>query len=304
MEILVFGAGAMGSLIGGCLARKHAVTLVARRDHVEAVRSRGLRVRGRTELTAHPRAVDDVEDVEAAPDLVILTVKSYDTAAAVEALRPFWDRALFLSLQNGLGNLETVAARAARVLGGITYNGVTFVAPGEVDHAGEGDTVLGPFHGTGEEDAREVAAELEACGLSASVVDPIGPTLWTKAVVNACFNPLTGLLRATSGALDTSPWLQEASALVVAEAVAVAATRGVTLDEVALLERVGEVARATARNRSSMLQDLERGRRTEIDAINGAIARMGEEAGVPCPVNRVLTLLVKEAEGQRSSHSR
>ena len=122
------------------------------------------------------------------------------------------------------------------------------------------------------------------------------PVLWTKAVVNACFNPLTGLLRQRSGALGRSDALLGCSRMIVEEAAAVAAAQGVTLDTDELMERVRAVSRATAENRSSMLQDLEKGRRTEIDAINGAIARMGAERGIACPVNRLLTLLVKAAE--------
>lgn len=136
----------MGSLVGGRLARDHDVTLVGRQAHVDAIRSEGLVLRGRTELRARPDAVTSVDELEGAapPDVVLLTVKSYDTAAAVDALEPFSGSALFLSLQNGLGNLEVLAARAARVLGGVTYNGVVLAGPGEVDHAGDGDTVIGP----------------------------------------------------------------------------------------------------------------------------------------------------------------
>lgn len=147
----------------------------------------------------------------------------------------------------------------------------------------------------GEAEAGPVADVLRASGLSVTVTPRIAEALWTKAVVNACFNPLTALLRLPSGALAERPSLEACSRAIVAEAVAVAEAKGVALDGEALLRRVGEVARATARNRSSMLQDLERGRPTEIDAINGAIARMGEEEGLECPVNRILTLMVRAA---------
>jgi 2-dehydropantoate 2-reductase len=120
--------------------------------------------------------------------------------------------------------------------------------------------------------------------------------LWTKAVVNACFNPLTGLLRVKSGVLGRSEHLMECCRMIVDEAAAVARADGAELDVDALMERVRTVARNTAENRSSMLQDLEKGGRTEIDAINGWIARLGEEKGIRCPVNRTLALLVKAAE--------
>jgi 2-dehydropantoate 2-reductase len=223
-------------------------------------------------------------------------VKSYDTASAAEALRPFWKRAAFLSLQNGLGNVETLAAGADRVLGGVTYHGVTFVGPGEVKHAGVGDTILGPFRGTTLEDAEQIRRALDESGLATTATDDIQRVLWTKAVVNACFNPITGLLRVKSGVLKGSEPLMALCRSIVEEAATIAAAEGTALDVEALMERVRAVSAATAENRSSMLQDLERGGRTEIDAINGWIARLGSERGLPCPVNRALTLLVKAAE--------
>lgn len=295
MKLLIFGAGAMGSLIGGLLARRHEVTLVGRGPHVEAIRREGLRIRGRTELHVRPHAVEDVSEADP-PDVVIVTVKSYDTAEAARALRRFRTRGAFLSLQNGLGNLDLLAEGSVRVLGGVTYHGVTFVGPGEVLHAGTGDTVLGPFRGATLEEAGVIAAAFREVGLATQVTGDVRTVVWTKAVVNACFNPLTGLLRVRSGVIGRSPPLMECAETIVAEAVAVAAAEGVSLDASALLERVADVSAATAENRSSMLQDLEKGRRTEIDAINGAITRLGVRHGIACPVNRLLTLLVKAAE--------
>ena len=297
MRFLVFGAGAMGSLIGGLLAQKHDVTLVARKAHVEAIRKQGLVIHGRTELRVEPRAVETAADAYR-PDVVLLTVKSYDTETAVRELRPFWQTATILSLQNGLGNVEQLACAADRVLGGVTYHGVTFVGPGEVTHAGTGDTVVGPIKGSSPEEAERIRAAFEGCGLAATVTEDIQRVLWTKAVVNACFNPITGLLRVRSGALGRSGELMECCRWVVDEAVAVARGEGIDLAPDALMERVRAVASATAENKSSMLQDLERGRRTEIDAINGWIAQKGAEHGLACPVNRTLTLLVKAAEGE------
>jgi 2-dehydropantoate 2-reductase len=300
VRFLIFGAGAMGSLIGALLARRHAVTLVGRGDHVRAIRRSGLVVKGRTELRVEVAAIENLSEAEGA-DVVVVTVKSYDTQGSVEALRAYWNDALFLSLQNGLGNVELLARHARRVLGGVTYNGVTFLAPGEIEHAGSGDTVLGPFRGATRAEAETLATLFRESGIPTSLTDSVETTLWKKAVVNACFNPLTGLLRLRSGALASSASLLECSELIVEEAVAVARAVGVDLDPRPLLEQVRAVSRATARNQSSMLQDLLKGRRTEIDAINGAIARLGAEQDLDCPVNRVLTLMVKAAGELRAS---
>lgn len=303
MRFLIFGAGAMGSFVGGLLARRHEVTLVGRPDHVEAIRRHGLSVSGRTDLEIRLRAVEEVSQDEPA-DVVVVTVKSYDTRAAMDALEPLWGHATFLSLQNGLGNVELLAECAERVLGGVTYSGVTFLGPGRIEHAGTGDTVLGPFRGTSLAEADRLASAFRESGIETSVTESIETTLWRKAVVNACFNPLTGLLQVRSGGLASSRSLSACSRLIVREALAVARAAGVALDETELLERVRAVSLATARNKSSMLQDMQKGRRTEIDAINGAIARMGAERGIDCPVNRVLTLLVKAAGELHSSEWR
>ena len=262
---------------------------------MEAIRARGLLLRGHTELLSHPRALETAREAEE-PEVVVVAVKSYDTAEAVKALEHWGKRALFVSLQNGLGNLEQLASGAERVLGGVTYHGVTFVGPGEVIHAGTGDTVVGPFQGTSLREAEEMAGTLRACGLSTQVSEDVPTILWAKAVVNACFNPLTGLLRARSGQLGRSESLLECCKMIVGEAVEVANAKGIRLDPTDLMDRVNAVSKATAENKSSMLQDLERGRRTEIDAINGAIVRIGAEAGLACPVNALLTQLVKAAE--------
>ena len=295
MRILVFGAGAIGSLVGGALSRHHAVTLVARPTPAETIRRSGLRIHGKTELHVHPDVVERATEAEA-PDVVVIAVKSHDTPAALEALRPFWSSALFLSLQNGLGNVELLASSAERVLGGVTYNGVTFMGPGEVEHAGEGDTVLGPVRGAAFAEAESFAAALRECGLPATTTWDIQTALWSKAVLNAVFNPLTGLLGLKSGALIESPYLMECAEDIVDEAVAVARAQDVRLERSSILQRVRAVSLATAENLSSMLQDLERGRRTEIDAINGAIARLAGEMGLSAPVNRLLALMVKAAE--------
>lgn len=295
VRFLVFGAGALGSLVGGLLSQSHDTVLVGRRAHVEAIRRNGLRITGRTEAVVRPTAVERVEGTED-PDVVLVTVKAYDTSDAAEALRPFWETATFLSLQNGLGNEEALAARVARVLGGVTTHGVTFVEPGTVRHAGVGATHVGPFQGLATADARRVAAAFDEGGMECRVTEDIQRELWLKALVNACINPVTALLRAPNGVLRKAEALRTIVEAVVAEGVAAASLHGIDLGAETVRDRVATVVEATAENRSSMLQDLERGRRTEIEAINGAIVRRAEAMGGSAPVNRLLTLLVQAAE--------
>lgn len=295
MRFLVFGAGAMGSLVGGLLSQRHETVLVGRRPHVEAIRKGGLRITGKTRLLARLAAEEDLPP-DADPDVVIVAVKAYDTEEAARTLAPLTEKALFLSLQNGLGNEEALATAGARVLGGVTNQGLTFVGPGEVYHAGVGDTYIGPFEGTGPKEADDVVKAFNESGLPSHLVDDIRAELWLKAIVNACINPLTALLRVPNGYLLQTEATEQIVRQVIQEGVEVAARQEVSLVADAVFERVASVVRGTSANRSSMLQDLERGRRTEIDAINGAIARLGREAGRPAPANDLLAQLVRAAE--------
>jgi 2-dehydropantoate 2-reductase len=296
VKFLVFGAGGLGSLVGGLLSQRHSVVLVGRREHVKAIARRGLRITGRTEAIVRPVAVEDVSGADT-PDVILVTVKAYDTPRAVEALEPFWKTSTFLSLQNGLGNEDLLASKAEKVLGGVTNQGVTFLGPGEVHHAGAGETYIGPYKGTTEADAVDVVEAFRECGMPCSLAKDIRRELWLKAVVNACINPLTGLLGVRNGYLQESEELRDLVRRIVSEGVHVAEAHGISLQQEDVLERVWYISSATADNKSSMLQDLERGRRTEVDAINGEIVRTGRRLGISCEVNAFLVSLVKAAEG-------
>lgn len=300
MRFLIFGAGAMGSLVGALLSQKHETTLVGRGPHVSAIRREGLRVSGHTALVARPEAVEALPG-DADPDVVIVAVKAYDTPTAAEVLRPLAERALFLSLQNGLGNEEALAVTGARILGGVTNQGITFLGPGEIHHAGAGDTYIGPFERTGHEDAVRVVNALSESGMPSHPVEDIRGELWLKAIVNACINPLTALLRTPNGYVLETEATRQIVRDVIREGVEVARRYGASLDPVVVFERVEAVVHGTAENRSSMLQDLERGRRTEVDAINGAIARLGGAKNRPAPTNALLARLVVAAEGAPTS---
>ncbi len=295
MRFLVFGAGALGSLVGGLLSQNHETVLVGRKAHVAAIRREGLRISGKTVLVAHPEAVEALPR-DADPEVVVVSVKAYDTPRVAQILTPLAETAIFLSLQNGLGNEETLAVFGARVLGGVTNQGITFLGPGEVHHAGSGDTYIGPFERTGREEAGRVVAAFEESGLPSHLVEDIRGELWLKAIVNACINPLTALLRVPNGYVLETGATRQIVRDVIRESVEVAGRYDVDLDTDAVFERVASVVRGTAENRSSMLQDLERGRRTEIDAINGAIARLGGERDQRAPTNALLAQLIVAAE--------
>ena len=295
MRILIFGAGAIGSFLGGMLSVRHDVILVGRSEHMRAVRLHGLRITGETALIARPRTALRVPR-DARPELILVTTKAYDTAAAMRQLKPFADRATFLTLQNGLDNPDVIARTARRVLAGTTAHGVTFAGPGNIRHAGVGDTVLGAWAGTGEDDAVRVRDILVDAGIPARVSADVRGELWAKVVVNASINPLAALASVSNGRLVRDRRLLAVLEQVAREAVGVARAEGAQVDAEETVHRAVLVARRTASNRASMLQDFDRHRRTEVDAITGAIVHAGGKHGIETPLNCALLALVKARE--------
>ncbi|WP_435185949.1 ketopantoate reductase family protein [Halobellus sp. EA9] len=301
MEIVVFGAGSIGSLLGGLLARvpDHGVTLVGREAHVDAIRQEGLRITGREAFTVRPDATTDGTDLAA--DLALVTVKAFDTESAARELRTGDFRAV-CSLQNGMGNEDVLAeALDCPVLGGTTSYGAVREAPGEVAWNGAGDLVVGPWEPRDCDDvAGEVAEAFRAAGVDAERADADGirKRLWEKLAVNAAINPTTALARVENGALAAPP-AADLVAPIAREVAATAQAVGVDLGGGETIEAVEAVVDATAENESSMCHDVRRGRRTEIDVINGYVVERAREAGIDVPTNRTLWTLIRAWEAGR-----
>lgn len=242
-------------------------------------------------MIARPRVVASLRDRTKA-DLVLIATKSYDTDSAVAAVRPLWRSATFVTLQNGLDNPAVIARRARKVVAGVTGHGVTVMRPGEIRHAGIGETVVGPYAGTDEDDAVLVRDLLAEAGIPTEVSENIGRDLWLKVVVNSAINPLTAITGLKNGAVARLPWLSDAAASVARESAGVARPEGHDISDTEAVVRTMKVARRTRENRSSMLQDVAAHRRTEINAINGAVARVAGRHGLCAPLNAALTALV------------
>jgi 2-dehydropantoate 2-reductase len=289
MHICVFGAGSLGSLVGGLLADDHEVHLVGREPHVRAVREDGLRVTGEFDRRVHPSASTEPP---AESDLAIVTVKSFDTEAAARALGEVSVDTV-LSLQNGMGNEELLGAYlAAPVLAGTCTYGARLSDPGVVECTGLGEVTLGPYGG-GMSAAADRAGEALAAGLETTVAAEMPRRLWEKLAVNAGINAATALARVPNGHLVDGP-AGEVARNAARETVAVAASAGVDIPDAP--ERTVSVAERTASNTSSMHQDVLAGGRTEIDAINGYVV---EQADGPVPVNATLTALVRAWEREQ-----
>jgi 2-dehydropantoate 2-reductase len=297
----VLGAGAVGCYFGGMLARAGApVTLIGRPAHVDAIRRDGLlldTLHFREYVTAdaatEPGAV-------AGTGLVLVCVKSGDTEAAARSIAPHLSReATVVSLQNGVDNAARMRPLlSAEVLAAVVYVGCQMGGPGHVRHTGRGDLVIGGRTGSveGARRAATVAAVFERAGVPCKVSPNVDGELWTKLIINCAYNAMCALSRLQYGRMVASPWARELMGQVVDEAVAVARADGVQLDTGGLLERVMKVGEAMPTQISSTAQDIGLGKATEIDALNGHVARRGAELGVPTPVNRTLHGLVKLLE--------
>ncbi len=298
MKILVVGPGAMGTLFGGLLSDGgHDVWLLGRRREViAAIARKGVAVaRGGTRRVFRVHATLKAADVGPA-DLILMSVKAYDTLQACrDALPAVGPHTVVLTLQNGVSNVSALAAvfGRERVLAGVTAQAATLMGPGLVRHAGEGRTSIGELDGSESERLNSVAEAFRRSGIEVEISRSVDSEIWGKLVVNAAINPVTALLRVRNGRLLDWPDTRSLMGAVAREVAAVAGALGVMLpydDPVAIVETV---CRQTASNRSSMLQDIERGVRTEIDHINGAVVREGQARGIPTPVNWTLTQLVR-----------
>ncbi len=297
MRIAIFGVGALGCLFGARLSPHAEVTLVGRWPEQIAALGRGplhFTEAGGGERDVWLRATADVSAAGPADIALILTKAPKTEAAAQGAARVLAPSGLAITLQNGLGNLEVLARHVGpeRATLGITTQGAALAGAGRLVAAGGGPTTLATRPAI-DEQVRRFAALCALAGVDVRVAEDVDALLWGKLAVNAAINPLTALLRVPNGALLESPWAREVMRRAAGEVAAVAAARGIRLPFDDAGAQAEQVARQTALNRSSMLQDMLRGAESEIEAINGAVMRAAESAGVDVPANRLLYALVK-----------
>ena len=294
--IAVVGAGAVGSYFGGMLARAgHPVTLIGRPSHVDAIERGGLRLQSISwDETIPVHASIDLAAVHEA-NVVLVCVKTVDTARVAQGIAPHLaPGTLVVSLQNGVENAGVMrAAGGFEAVPAVVYVAVEVVAPGHVRHTGRGDLLLGVAPGSPARAAAEAfAATCAGSGIPCRVVDDLAPDQWIKLVMNCAFNAISALGEVQYGAIAADDDARETVTRAVEEAQAVARALGVRLPESDLVPAAWKLAAAMPQATSSTAQDLARGRPTEIDALNGYVARRGKELGVPTPVNQALCALV------------
>ncbi len=300
MDIVVFGAGSLGSLIGGLLARTHDVTLVGRPEHMAAVERDGLRISGELETRVHPETTTDGMELRA--HIALVTVKANDTATAVSSLAT-GEFDVVCSLQNGLTEPRLRAELDVAVLAGTTTYGAQLLEPGHVACTGIGGVTLGSeIEQTEAAGQTKTAAVTETvghafrtAGIETVVADDMAHRQWRKLAVNAAINPITALTGRPNGAVVDEPLWAVARA-AARETARVARETGISLSDEAVISAVQSVCETTKANESSMLQDVTAGRETEIDAINGVVLEHAEQCGVDAPTNQLLHRLVSGIE--------
>ena len=319
MRILVFGAGAIGSTVGGMLARGgHDVVLVGREPQMSAIVKKGLHITGIwgehtvRNLACHTSVDEIVRGGAMAPfDLILVTVKSYDTPEAARSVKPLvGEGTIVVSLQNGYGNMETLEELIGEepVLGGRVIFGVELLEPGRVNVTVYAEEVrIGSRLGLVKLDRLlEVADVFTSAGIPTKPTQKISEHIWGKVLYNAALNALGTILRRSYGELAGNPYTRGIMDRVVVEVFAVARAASMELlwkePDDFLKVFYEKLVPATAAHYPSMLRDIEAGRRTEIDALNGAVVRLARELEIIAPVNLTLTNQIKfleDPEGER-----
>ena len=301
-RVVVVGPGGVGAYFGGMLARAGApVTMLGRpggqSPHLVAIARHGLRLETLTFDERVPVETATSAKIVATAELVLFCVKALDTDEAARTIAPhISDDAVVIDLQNGIDNPARLRHAGIDPLVAVVYVAAAVETPGEVTHRGRGDLVVG--HRTRASEVERVAAWFARAGVPCQISEDIEHEQWSKLILNSMANAVSALTGASYGALATFEPTWRVAVDVAREGVAVARAAGHEFDQHTMIQRGFEVCRAVGAATSSTQQDIARGRLTEVDALNGFIARRGFELKIETPINRVLWALVKLQEQQ------
>jgi 2-dehydropantoate 2-reductase len=297
LRIAIMGAGAIGSVIGGMLARKgHKVTLVGRKPHMDAIAETGLHISGIWGTHTVLDLTTALEPPGEHQDIIFLTVKSFDTEkGGLEALRMAGPETVIVSIQNGLGNVETLIEIAGkdRIIGGMAIFGAAIIEPIA------SETLIGEIDGSNSVRVNAIAHLLDSAGIPTKTSENIMRDIWHKVLYNIALNPLSALFQVPYGEIADNPhtrWLAEqmiSEAFMVAEA----SDQDMGISRNEYLDMLWNWKLPPTRDhKSSMLQDIMRHKRTEIDHINGAVVKLGAQYGIETPYNSAIVIMVKARE--------
>jgi len=304
MKIVIVGPGAMGCLVAAFLSKREDVTILDKNPkRAKLINEKGIKIEGISgNWKAKVKATADVSDIDSA-ELIIICVKSYDTKDAVKTIKGLVGENTSVStLQNGVGNIEIMDEIIGqdKVIGGITNQGATLLGDGHIRHAGKGDTFIGRIDGKIPVQMRDIRDAFNKAQMPTKISKDIQGLIWSKLIINVGINALTAITRLKNGRLIEFEGTRQILRLAVTEAVKVTKRKKIKLIYDDPLAKVEAVCEATSGNISSMLQDVLKKKKTEIDFINNVIVRQGQSLGMPVPINSVLVDLVKTIEASYS----
>lgn len=301
MKIVVVGPGAMGCLYAAFLSKsKEELWLLDKnKEKAAKINESGISVEeAQGSWQAKVKTTANIADIGQA-DLIIICVKSFHTKQAVEQIKPLLGPSTkILTLQNGIGNIEIISEIAGeeRVIGAVTNEGATLIDTGKIRHAGRGETVIGSVDGKTPVELRTIREVFNKVGFETKMSRDIKSLIWSKLIINIGINALSAITRLPNGKLTEYEGTRRILRDAVTEATRIAKRKRIKLIFDDPLAKVEAVCESTSDNLSSMLQDVLRKKRTEIDFINGVIVRLGQELGISVPTNKLLLDLVKTIE--------
>jgi len=295
MKILVFGAGAIGSLFGGLLSKNNEVVLIGRKPHVYAINKKGLKIKGKTNLKLKVSAFKSVKEINFFPDLIIISVKSYDTDSAVKQIKHLvGKKTMVMSLQNGLGNIEKICkyVNKKNILACVTTHGAIFSKPGEIFHTGIGKTTIGGLNVDKSKKVQDIVQTFSQSKIKTIISKNIIKEIWIKAIINSSINSLTTFFKCKNGYLFKNPVLKKLVEKTCNESTAIANSQGFSLKQKDMIDKTFEVISDTSENYSSMLQSKNKGQKTEINSINGKLVEIGKKKRIDTFVNDLLLRII------------
>lgn len=306
MKIAIAGAGAMGCRFGSMLyAAGHEVTLLDKwREHVEAIQTKGLKVNSgdKNHLIKIPVSFpsDNFEEVE----LCIIFTKAMQTEDMIQScLHLLGDQTWVLTLQNGLGNIEIIEQYVdkSRILAGVTTFASELIGPGEIQSLGSGDTQIMRVEGENSEEIRKIVRDMNDAGLNVELSSDVLSSIWSKVAFNAVLNPLCTITNSSVAAVGKSVDFQKMANQIIEEIILVAKSESINLQQEKIINMIKKAIdpQMSGHHLPSMLQDMQNGRKTEIDHLNGMIVSKGEKQGLSVPYNKLICHLIRAMEETR-----
>jgi 2-dehydropantoate 2-reductase len=296
MNIVVFGAGAIGSLLGGLLSKNNNVVLIGRKHHVDKINEDELKISGLSEFNDNIKAYTDIKKINFTPDLVLLTVKSYDTENAIKKIKcVLGNNTIILSFQNGLNNLEIINQYVPKnqIIFGITTHGSIYVSEGHIKHTGKGYTIIGGIDKECQK-LNDIKKIFDEIGIITQISNNIEVEIWKKALINSSINPLTTIFKCENGYLLKNPILKHMVICVCKESTEIAKKSGFNFEFDDILVQTFKVIEETTENKSSMLQSYLRKTKTEISHINGKLIENGKKNNVSTYFNELLIFIIEQ----------